>query len=135
MASSARSPSPKASLTRATTLSQFVIYSGAFSLLSSTASPVHPSTAAFPYVADTFAAVASSFRASANQLFECSASISEGLLERWFCSRFTTHYILSSVGTDYSTADGSTDTGIFYPGGSMRWYRSTCSTVIRSRVT
>ena len=117
MASSASIPSPKDALTRATTLSQFVISTGAFFLLSSFSSPlVLPSTAFVYSVADNFSVAASSFHSCANHPFKCSACIPEVPPERCFCSRFTSHSILYSVSTESSTGNGSTGTGIFSPG-------------------
>ena len=119
MVSYASSSSTKSTLTRATTLPQFVIYAGVLSLLYSTPPPVSPSTAIAPSAAAVCTAAVSYFRASNINPLMCSAHIPEVPPEQWLCSRFTSHSILTSVGTNFFTCNGSMDTGIFSPEGGM----------------
>ena len=96
-------PPPKSALTRATTLTQFVISAAVFAPFSSvSSSPVPPITASTPYIAASFTAAASSFCTYTNHTFKRYTHIPEGPLEWWFCSRFITHSLSSSVGTDSS---------------------------------
>ena len=118
MASSASCLSLKSSLTRDTNFYRCVIALVSVSLFSSVFSLLVPLiTAIATSDAVAFAATAFSFRASSNHSFRFSVLILEGPLEWWFLSLFIAHYILSSVGTEYSTWNVSTDTGVFYPGG------------------
>ena len=85
VASSARCPYPKATLTGATTFSQCVISSVSVSLLPSVYSPPGPLIdAATPSADFSFAVASSYFLASTSHILRCSAHIPEGTLERFF---------------------------------------------------
>ena len=133
-------PSPKASPNRSTAFSQLVrSFSIPVSLTASFPSspgPPFASTASSSYFsAAAAAAAAAAFWASSSHPLRCSACIPKGTPELLFHIIRTTHSILSSVGNNSSTCNGSAYTGVFSPGGCTWQYRSTRYAVIRLRLT
>ena len=124
MASSDSIPSPKAALSRSTTLSQFFISTGVFSLLSYISSlPIPLCTVIVP-------SVAANFTSDANHPFKCLARIPESPPEQWLHSCFTAYSIFSSVGTKFSTVYVSPDKGLFSPRGGTRLRSTACCSQI-----
>ena len=104
------------------------------SLSSSFSIAVAVPTSISPAVSDTDITAASALRDSLNHSWSWDALIPEVTPERLALDLLTTYCIVSSLSTKYFTCKGSTDMGIFSPGGSTHQYSATYSAVIRPRI-